>query len=264
MSTARADSPGVVLVGVGADSGNVRPPPAVGPDGRFEYVPIPEKAPVTTESRTFGSMPQRYGDGTLADLLAAIRPASDGPWLDDESTVREWPVHHDPNLTDLTFGAGGKDGNVRAIETHLSPGDVLAFYTGLETDGYMHRYIFGYFTVAAEPDILEPGDDTAAACARHEANAHARRFAANGDLYAFNPERPAGASRVALVDGRDPGGLLDRAVRLSAPDSVGNYYMRDALRERLQPSTDYLGGFKPPIACDITPADFLSVLDSRV
>lgn len=254
----------VVMVGVGADSGNVRPPPAVGPEGRFEYVPIPEKTAATTESRTFGSMPQRYGEGTLADLLDGIRPGSDGPWLDDEATIREWPVHHDPNLEDLTFGAGGKDQNARAIERQLSVGDVLAFYTGLETDGYMHRYLFGYFTVAADPVIIDADTDAGSLrelCATHGANAHARRYAATGDLYAFDPDRPPGASRVAIVDGREPGGLLDRAVRLSSPDSVGNYYMAEAVRERLQPSTAYLGGFKPPVVCEISPAAFVAFLD---
>ena len=254
----------VLLVGVGADSGNVRPRPSIGPDRRFEYIPIPEKSRETTESRTFGSMAQRYGDGTLADLLDGISPRSDGEWLTDDETIEEWPVHYDPNLEALTYGEGGKDQNVRAIDEHLGVGDVIAFYTGLETAGYMHRYVFGYFTVAAEPVII--GEDTAperrAELLRsHEANAHAKRSEANGGLYAFDPDKPQGASRLALVDGSAPGGLLDRAVRLSDPEQVGNFYMTEAVAETLEPNQDYLGGFKPPVVCDISPAEFVTFLD---
>jgi hypothetical protein len=250
----------VVLVGVGADSGNVRPRPALGPERQFEYTPIPEKGQATTESRTFGSMSQRYGEGTLADLLDGIRPHGDAAWLTDEKTVRDWPVHYDPNFEALTYGEGGKDQNVSAIADHLDEGDIIAFYTGLETAGNMHRYVFGYFTVATDP-VLVDGTGERDLVRSHPANAHAKRLAANGGLYAFDPERPQGASRLAIVDGREPGGLLDRAVRLSAPDRVGHFYMTDAVADTLDPSTRYLGGFKPPIVCDITPTAFVSFLD---
>lgn len=254
----------VLLVGVGADSGNIRPRPGLGPERRFEYIPIPEKAEATTESRTFGSMPQRYGDGTLADLLDGINPGSDGQWLTDDRTIRDWPVHYDPNLEALTYGEGGKDQNVTAIDEHLGDGDIIAFYTGLETNGYMHRYVFGYFTVAGEPTIIDETtspERRAELLETHGANAHAKRFEANGDLYAFDPDRPQGASRLALVDGRKPGGLLDRAVRLSDPDRVGNFYMADAVADVLEPNSDYLGGFKPPIVCAVSPGAFVEFLD---
>jgi hypothetical protein len=254
----------VLLVGVGADSGNVRPRPRLGPDRRFEYVPIPEKSRATTESLSFGSMRQRYGDGTLADLLDGIRPHGDAAWLTDDQTVREWPVHHDPNFEALTYGEGGKDQNVRAIEETLGPGDVLAFYTGLETEGYMHRYVFGYFTVAANPVITDgTADERRRLCRAHPANAHAKRVEANGDLYAFDPELPQGAGRVALVDGRRPGRLLDRAVRLSDPDSVGHFYMRSDVADTLDPETEYLGGFKPPVVCDIPADAFVEFVERR-
>jgi hypothetical protein len=256
----------VLLVGVGADSGNVRPRPGIGPGRRFEYVPIPEKARETAESRTFGSMPQRYGEGTLADLLAGIRPHGDAAWLTDDERIREWPVHYDPNFEALTYGEGGKDQNVRAIEAHLDEGDVIAFYTGLETGGYMHRYVFGYFTVAAEPVVIEEGateERKRDLLGSHGANAHAKRFAASGGLYAFDPDRPQGASRLALVDGCEPGRLLDRAVRLSSPDSVGHFYVADDVADVLDPGTEYLGGFKPPIACELPPATFVEFVERR-
>ena len=255
----------VVLVGVGADSGNVRPRPKIGPDRRFEYIPIPEKADVTAESRTFGSIPQRHGEGTLADLLAGIRPHDGADWITDDARIRGWPVHHDPNLGALTYGEGGKDQNVRAIE-RLGAGDALAFYTGLETEGYMHRYIFGYFTLAEEPVIIDRETETTKRrdlLRSRGSNAHAKRSVANNGLYAFDPDRPQGASRVALVEGREPGGLLDRAVRLSEPGSVGHFYMADSVADTLDPDTEYLGGFKPPVVCDISASVFTGFLERR-
>jgi hypothetical protein len=255
----------VVLVGVGADSGNVRPRPEIGPGRRFEYIPIPEKSRATAESRTFGSMPQRYGEGTLADLLSGIRPHDGADWVTDDDRIRAWPVHHDPNLGTLTYGEGGKDQNVQAIE-QLETGDVIAFYTGLETDGYMHRYVFGSFTLARDPVVLDPGTSTGERrdlLRSRGSNAHAKRFAANNELYAFDPDRPQGASRVALVDGREPGGLLDRAVRLSEPGSVGHFYMTDGVADALDPETEYLGGFKPPVVCDISASAFTRFLQKH-
>ena len=254
----------VVLVGVGADSGNVRPRPTLGPGRRFEYIPIPEKSRTTAESRTFGSMPQRHGEGTLADLVDGIRPHGDADWITDDETIQGWPVHYDPNLAALTYGEGGKDQNARAIEASLGAGDIVAFYTGLETGGTMHRYCFGYFTVAEDPVVVDDDTDDEkrqALLRSHDANAHAKRFEANGGLYAFDPEKPQGASRLVVVDGREPGGLLDRAVRLSDPDTVGHFYMSDDVADTLDPETTYLGGFKPPVVCDISASAFAGFLE---
>jgi hypothetical protein len=254
----------VVLVGVGADSGNVRPRPTLGPGGRFEYIPIPEKSRATAESRTFGSIQQRTGEGSLADLLEGIRPHGNAAWRTDDETIRGWPVHYDPNFSALTYGEGGKDQNARAIEANLAEGDILGFYTGLDTGGRMHRYLFGYFTVAGAPVVVDEDTDEQrrrAVLRSHDANAHAKRSEANGSLYAFDPERPQGASRVVLVDGRAPGGLLDRAVRLSDPVTAGHFYMADDVASALDPDTTYLGGFKPPVVCDISATAFVEFLE---
>jgi len=254
----------VVLVGVGADTGNVEPVPQLLDGRRFEYIPIPEKSTVTSETRTFGSMSQRYGDGPLSELVEGIRPGSDGEWLRDEEVIRGYPVHYDPNFEALTYGEGGKDGNINAIVDSLDAGDVLGFYTGLETDGRMHRYLFGYFTLADDPVVLDaetPAETRASILRDHPANAHSKRFAGNGELYALDPDKPQGASRVVLVDGREPGGLLDRAVRLSGPVDRGNYYMKEAVAEILDPNTTYLGGFKPPIWCELSASAFVEFVE---
>lgn len=260
----------VVLCGVGGDTGNVRPVPQVDADGRFEYVPIPEKGP-TTGTSTYGSLPQRYGDGSLADLLAGVRPGSDGGWLTDPDTVAAHPVHHDPNLDALTYGEH-RPAYVSRLRG-LDPGDVVAFYTGLRgpDSDEKHRYLFGYLTVGAEPTVLDPEMDPGAkrrALETHPQNAHTRRFQAAGDLYYHDESVTDRPETVVIVDGCEPGGLLDRAVRLSDRRQGPNYYMASELVERLTPESAgeggvHLGGIKPAIRAEVSRQRFLDVLDRR-
>jgi hypothetical protein len=260
----------VVLCGVGADSGNVRPVPRVDDDGRFEYVPIPEKGG-TTETATYGSIPQRHGDGSLADALEGIRPGSSGAWVTDPDAIAAQPVHRDPNFDALTYGEH-RPGYVDALAS-LDPGDVVAFYTGFRTStsSYKHRYCFGYLTVAADPVIVPPDasrDRKRAILADHPANAHAKRFAGHGELYYHDADIVDRLERVVLVSGREPGGLLDRAVRLSDERRGPNYYMAASVANALRPANEgehgvHLGGFKPAVTCDIDRHGFLAVLDER-
>lgn len=248
----------VVLCGVAADTGNVDPVPSVDADGRFEYVPIPEKGP-TTETATFGSIQQRHGEGSMADLLDRIRPNSEGEWLTDPAAIREQPVHHDPNFGALTYGEH-RPGYVGKLRT-LEPGDVVAFYAGFPTptSPYKHRHLIGWFTVERAPVVLEPSMEHAekeAVFETHPRNAHAKRFAAYGDCYYHDPAFAGRARPVVIVPGRRPGGLLDRAIRLSDRRSGPNYYMDETVVERLNPTGGgsngvHLGGFKPAIRCAI-------------
>lgn len=256
----------VILVGVGADGENVKPRPRIELGRRFEYIPIPEKSTETTESRSFDSIESRHTEGVLSDTIREIKPHKNADWIDDHSKIQEWPVHYDPNFDKLTYGEGGKDKNVNAIEEYLDEGDILGFYTGLDTHGKMHRYIFGYFTIAQKPRIIT--EDTSQETKRrilheNEANAHAKRFAANGELYAFDPDKPEGASRVAIVSGREPGGLLNRAVKLSDQVKSGHFYMSDEIEDQLNPNTTHLGGFKDPIRCDISSTKFIDFIESQ-
>jgi hypothetical protein len=261
----------VVLCGVGADTGNVRPVPRVDAAGRFEYVPIPEKG-ATTETATYGELPARTTDGVLADLLDRIRPGSDGDWCTDPSAIAARSVHRDPNLEALTYGEH-RPPYVAALAA-LDPGDVVAFYGGFrgpDTD-VKHRYLFGYFTVDANPVVLDPGmddDAIADALAAHPENAHAKRYAAHGSLY-YHDESFAGRTEpVVVVPGREPGGVLDRAVRLSDHRVGPNYYMADDVQAALDPDRGgahgtHLGGFKPAITCDVTSDAFRAFVDERV
>jgi len=257
----------VVLCGVGGDTGNVRPVPYVDEEGRVEYVPIPEKGPTST-SDTYGSLPQRFGDGTLADLVEGVRPSSEGEWQTDPDWIRDQPVHRDPNFAALSYGEH-RPGYVAKLRD-LESGDVVAFYAGFpgpETD-YKHRYLFGYFTVAAAPTVLDPGmsvDEKRTLLADHPDNAHAGRFAEHGDLYYHDPAFTDRPRPVVIVPGREPGGLLNRAVRLSDRRRGPNYYMAESVTGRLAPAsrTDHgvhLGGFKPAIRCDCARETFLDVV----
>nr|WP_193570798.1 hypothetical protein [Halorubellus sp. JP-L1] len=254
-----------MLCGVGADTGNVRPVPRVDDAGRFEYVPIPEKG-ATAETATYGSLPARTTDGTLADGIDAIRPGSDGDWTSNADAVAARAVHRDPNFDALTYGEHRPAYVARLRE--LDPGDVIAFYGGFRgpDSDVKHRYLFGYLTVAADPVVLTPEmDDEAIAAAldEHPENAHAKRFAGHGSLYYHDPAFVDNPEPVVVVPGREPGGVLDRAVRLSDERVGPNYYMADAVESVLRPERGgargtHLGGFKPAVECDVTPEAFRS------
>lgn len=64
----------VVLAGVGADSTNLGTLGPLYDNGRFEYIPIPEKTHETNESETLGTWTLSASDGTAADLTNRIEP----------------------------------------------------------------------------------------------------------------------------------------------------------------------------------------------
>lgn len=258
----------VVLCGVGADTGNVEPVPRVDDAGRFEYVPIPEKGE-TTESATYGSLPRRHAPGPLANDLDAVRPGSDGDWVTDSTAIANQPVHRDPNLDALTYGEHRPTYVDRLAA--LDPGDVVAFYGGFrgpDTD-HKHRHMFGYFTVADDPVTLDPElciDAKADVLAEHPANAHAKRFAGHGDLYYHDPTFTDRLETVVVVPGREPGGVLERTIRLSDERVGPNYYMADDAADALAPARGgergtHLGGFKPAVRCDVDRETFLAFVD---
>lgn len=238
----------VVLCGVGGDSTNVRPVPEVAADGRFEYVPIPEKCE-TTEALTYGTIPRRHDDGVLADDLRWVKPRSESA---DPADPRNHPVHRDPNFEHLTYGEH-RPAYVSRLRS-LDSGDAVGFYTGLRPDdgGSLHRYLVGYFAVA-DVVVLDPSLSAAEKrdrLAAHRENAHAKRFAARGELYRHDSAAVRRVGDVVVVDGERPGGLLDRAIRLTDRREGPNYYMAASVRETLRAENDWTGGIKPAIRCD--------------
>ncbi|MDQ2049726.1 hypothetical protein RBH26_04440 [Natronolimnohabitans sp. A-GB9] len=244
----------VVLAGVGADSTNLGTLAPLYDDGRFEYVPIPEKTSETDESETLGSWNLRAADGTAADLTNRITPQPIG---DDEcrltgEDLASWPLHRDPNFAALTYGEHRTSGYVSRLRA-LEPGDVVGFYAGLRRPGgeRAHRYLIGYFTVD-RVDVVTPEMPQAEReelLAVHADNAHAKR-AHDGQLYLEKP--------VVLVDGREPGGLFDRH-----PIRLSDYYVKPGnerpqyyLREAIATEWDVRAGgenmmYKPAYRCGI-------------
>ena len=271
----------IALLGIGADSTNSAPTPSVSDDGRFEYVPIPEKRgpDETTETSTYGNTPLRHREGTMADYLETIWPrpgAGDPPEYTGER-LAEWPLHHDPNFEALTYGETTSRAAYTSLLTELEEGDGVAFYTGLRDGetGYRHRYLIGYFTVREVVDCRRiayggehvsftdlPADEQAALMDAHSENAHAKRFQATG--------RINDGDGLVIVDGKPPGGLLGCAVPISEVNSGGHHYLTDDLQDALTPAPGgnpdrnaYLGGVKPAHALDISVADLERIVAER-
>ena len=252
----------VVLAGVGADTTNVGALAPLYADGRFEYVPIPEKTRRTNEEATLGSWRFRYRDGCAADLTTRIQPR---PVRGDADAVSgdelaSWPLHHDPNFEALTYGEHRTSGYVDRLGA-LEPDDVVGFYAGLrredDPDGRAHRYLIGYLTVD-RVDVLTPDmadEAVEAILAAHPDNAHAKR-ARDGRPYLAD-------KTVVLVDGREPGGLFERdPIRLSdyyvkPGNERAQYYLRDDIRAEWRVEA---GGsnmmYKPAYRCALSGDQF--------
>ncbi|WP_331235867.1 Nmad3 family putative nucleotide modification protein [Natronorarus salvus] len=249
----------VVLCGIGADSTNVGELPPIRSDGTFEYVPIPEKSE-TTEEQTFGTWPLSTGE-TAADLTPSIRPRpiSEPEFRTDPET---WPLHHDPNFGALTYGEH-RPAYVDRL-SRLDPGDLVGFYAGLRDEGARaHRYLIGWFSVE-NVHLIDPGDREAArrAFAACPENAHAKRAREDGEPYVDD-------RRLAIVEGREPGGLVERdPLRLSeyavAPgNSVAQYYLRESVREGLSVVEGRENmQFKPAYRCDCSAEEFADRIEA--
>jgi|GEM_PF-358254 len=271
----------VALIGVGADTTNASPTPRIDEAGSFEYVPIPEaEGPDgTTESLTYGTAPLRQREGTLADILDTITPGWDGSETLNGEALADWPLHHDPNLDALTYGETNSRGAYTKRLRALEPGDLVAFYTGLQRspDAPRHRYIIGYFTVNAVLDCQRvehdgetrrfselPDDVQTELLEVHAENAHVKRHRATGKFAA--PD-----DGLVIVDGQEPGGLLERAFRISEQHASGHHYLTDVLEERFAPEPGgnpdrnaYLGGIKNAHRLDVDPELFRSIVERRV
>lgn len=268
----------VALVGVGADSTNTHPIPPIDRDSAFEYIPIPEReGPTgTIEKRTYGNTELSNRDAVVADYVDRIVPRQDGSERTG-SELEDWPFHYDPNFEALTYGESTSRGAyVRKLQ-QLGRGDIVAFYTGLRhpDSRFTPRFLIGYFTVA---DVIDcqaiPFDGTTVGfdalpeaeqeqlMATHRENAHAKRYFASGHL-------PSGDGLV-IVDGEEPGGLLDRAMRISEHYDGGHHYLTDELETRFSPSAGgnpdrnaYLGGIKQAHLLEIDSEDFIEFIESE-
>jgi hypothetical protein len=267
----------MTLLGIGADSTNSSPTPPVYSDNKFEYIPIPEsRGPEgTTERCTFGNSKLRHQDALMADYLDHIKPTEDNGEKFTGEQLAEWPLHYDPNFEALTYGESTSRGSYTQVIRNLSEDDVVAFYTGLRGDdmSYTHRYIIGYFTVGSIIDFQKlrqdggevkfsdlPTDEQHNIIQQHSENAHAKRFEASGAI--------ADNDGLVIVDGREPGGLLDKAFRISQHSGGGHHYLTDELQQKFSPEQSgnsernaYLGGIKQAHKLDISLDRFREIVE---
>ena len=166
------------------------------PDGRFEYVPIPEREPTAERVPTY------------ADLDVRV----------DVSDVADVPVHLDPEFRGVhgstAYTYGDEHGVKAGPLSRLESGDFLLFYATLSLAGDADAaapwlspdwgaYLIGEFRV----ERAVTGDEFREAAALRErfaSNAHAKRD-------------PFDAA--VLVEGDAASRLYDRAVPLSDPDA---------------------------------------------
>ena len=255
----------VVFAGVGADDSNVNGHAPLYDDGRFEYVPIPEKVPSTDEPATYGSWQLRYDDRTAADLTSRLDtyPEDGDARVVRDDLVADWPLHHDPNFDAMTYGEHREGfGQYVSRLGRLDDGDAVAFYTSLVTgdSDRKHRYLVGYFTVDSVT-VIEPDDDPEIKrdkLARHPANAHTKRAEDGVPFY--------GDKRLVVVDGREPGGLFERdPVQLSEyrerPDGRGGYYLSSAAADRFEivEGSEYMTR-KPALVSEMSGQEFVELV----
>ncbi|MFB6303856.1 MAG: hypothetical protein ABEH47_01720 [Haloferacaceae archaeon] len=207
--------PRAVAINVAANTQlpGVRGP--VYPDGRFEYVPIPEREPTDDPVPTYADL----------DLAVDLPPE-----LSDRR------VHLDPEFAGVhgrtAYTYGDEHGVKAGPLSTLDPGDSLLFYAtlSLHEDGPdasgtaaanrapfvlddWGAYLIGEFRVAEAVTGEAFRGLPAAARRRFDSNAHLRRAAFDARV---------------LVRGDDRSRLFDRAVPLSAgPGSQANWLVTD-------------------------------------
>lgn len=99
------------------------------------------------------------------------------------------------------------------------------------------------------------GDELEREIEFNKGNAHIKRYLERHNQHHLED--------LAIVQGKEPGGLLDEAIKLSGgrPEAP-NYYFREKWLKAWEPSTEYLGGIKPVIRSNISNEVFLESIRS--
>lgn len=163
-------------------------------DGRFVFVPIPEREPLAPGARV-----PTYGDLELP--------------IDIPAELRGRRVHLDPEFAEYPYGEEYTYGDEHGVKAgpigSLERGDHLCFYATLTSTGVddgaipadWGAYMVGIFELARDPYVPTEISNTTEICAAVPTNAHCKRAEFDARVVAVG--RPA-ESR-----------LLDRAVPLS-------------------------------------------------
>ena len=182
-----------IAINVGANTNEPGFRGPVSPDGRFEYIPIPESKPTTRRVPT-------YSD--LAEHLRTPIPEA----------VRDRPVHLDPEFASYPYCERytyGDDHGVKAGPlSSLSTGDDVFFYATLSVTEPAEwlppewgAFLIGQFKLARDP--LSPDGETPVTEPVFENNAHCKRDPMD--------------ARVLLLGDPEQSRLYERAVPLSSP-----------------------------------------------
>ena len=213
--------PRAVAINVGANTNapGVRGP--IRPDGRFEFVPIPEESP------TVGGVP------TYADLnLDAELPAD----------AVEKPVHLDPEFAEYTECERYTYGDPHGVKARplldLSAGDYVLFYATLTTHGSPERdwiapewgaYLVGQFRLARDPVAGESYADLSSDVrAKFDNNAHVKREAFDAAVLLLGAERDSQLYETAVpLSSSEAGSEANRIVtELSSDSGKGPWWRR--------------------------------------
>jgi Nucleotide modification associated domain 3 len=151
-----------MLLRVGIDKGCGGALAPIFEDGSFEYIPIPEGDPDSTEFRTYNNTYGRSGHPLSYYLPKQIK---------DEL------MHFDPEFETFTYG---DPTSKRKFLLKLNKNDLLVFYAGLtpyKNDEYPNAlYIIGYFNVT---DVINfnkiSEEETGKYCNLYHNNAHIKR-----------------------------------------------------------------------------------------
>lgn len=123
-----------LLLRVGIDKGCGGALAPIFKDGSFEYIPIPEFKPNSSDKKTFSTTL-----GTKNRFMAEYLPEK----------TRNLKIHFDPEFETFTYGDVSSAKNKYLLK--LEKNDILVFYAGLtpyKNDNFEEAlYIIGYFTV---------------------------------------------------------------------------------------------------------------------
>lgn len=192
-SSANHERPRGLAINVGANTSLPGIRGRLFDDGRFEYIPIPERAPTTRTVPTY------------ADLGVAV-----------PTELEDVRVHLDPEFAEYPCGTNYTYGDEHPVKagplSTLSVGDYVWFYATLEPEDAAPpwappdwgAFLIGQFRLAMEPLTSPSLDELDVACrARCATNAH----------FARDPPD----ARVVVIGDPTDSGLFRRAIPLSAP-----------------------------------------------
>lgn len=199
------------------------------PDGRFQYVPIPEREPTAQSVPTYADLDAAL-DGSLAESLAWSIPPD----------YHDLPVHLDPEFATYPFCEhytyGDEHGVKAAPLSTLEADDYLLFYATLSTvepaewlPPTWGAYLIGHFRLAVDPLTAADIEDLSAAeLPRFQNNAHLKRAAVDARvLLCGQPNGSALYDRVVPLSSRhggtDPGWIVRE---LSADSGRGPWWRR--------------------------------------